>query len=342
MTFLPPTILCIVLLAWAVHLSCPRRRERFFKQETPCRATWRFPDILLSFLLYVALTWTLFPVAQQILNWSFPPGPAITSPALNAVTAVPAANNPALTTTSLIIPNATLTVARLLAEERKLWVMAIGTLLAVLLSSLLIPQLRNGNVGWSLRFCVKDFRLAACAIVLWLPLVFVVQAIVVQIPGMEYEHPLMRLLLDNPSPRLWLILGITAVVVAPIAEEFFFRGLLQGWLEKALYRRASTDPVSPGGPVFTDPTDAGQTDAAEVSPAQPTCYGPFAPILLSSAAFSAAHFNHGGGWIAIFVLALGLGILYHKTHRLLPCILLHMGLNATSLGLAYWVSKSGF
>ncbi|MFP6601298.1 MAG: CPBP family intramembrane glutamic endopeptidase, partial [Pirellulaceae bacterium] len=59
------------------------------------------------------------------------------------------------------------------------------------------------------------------------------------------------------------------------------------------------------------------------------------PILLSSVAFSAAHFNHGGGWVAILVLSLGLGLLYHKTHRLLPCILLHMALNATSLGLAY-------
>ena len=335
-------ILCIVLLAWALHLSNPQRRERFFKQEAPSRATWGLAEILMSFVLYIAVTWCLFTAAQEFLGWSFPPDPTITSPALNAATEVPAADNPALTTTSLVLPNAALTVARLLAEERKLWVMATGTLMAVLLSSLLIPKLRSGDVGWGLRSCEKDFRLAACAIGLCLPLVFLVQAIVVQIPGMEYEHPLMRLLLDNPSPRLWLVLGITAVVVAPIAEEFFFRGLLQGWLEKALYRRDPTGPASRGSPVFTDPIDDGQTDAAEVSAAKIPCYGPFAPILLSSAAFSAAHLNHGGGWIAIFVLAIGLGCLYHKTHRLLPCILLHMALNATSLGLAYWATQSGY
>ncbi len=150
----------------------------------------------------------------------------------------------------------------------------------------------------------------------------------------------MRLLLDNPSPRLWLALAITAIVAAPIAEEFFFRGLLQGWFEKLVCNRYFPDQTD------TDIREAGDnrveeelTAEDEPLPKRP----PFVaclPVLLGSAAFSAAHFNHGVGWVAIFVLAIGLGILYHKTHRLLPCILLHMALNATSLGLAYLASQA--
>jgi membrane protease YdiL (CAAX protease family) len=35
--------------------------------------------------------------------------------------------------------------------------------------------------------------------------------------------------------------------------------------------------------------------------------------------------------IPLFVLALGLGYLYRQTHRILPCIVVHLLLNACSL-----------
>ena len=101
-------------------------------------------------------------------------------------------------------------------------------------------------------------------------------------------------------------------------------------LKRNLAMAARPGPNSPG-----DDLGGTESGAGEPLPSRLPLYLSCLPILLSSLAFSAAHFNHGGGWVAIFVLALGLGVLYHKTHRLLPCILLHMALNATSFGLAY-------
>lgn len=51
-------------------------------------------------------------------------------------------------------------------------------------------------------------------------------------------HPVARLLLD-PTPGRILLCLLAAVVVAPVVEEFLFRGLLQGWLKRQerLWRR---------------------------------------------------------------------------------------------------------
>jgi membrane protease YdiL (CAAX protease family) len=313
-----PIILCLVLLCWAWYLFFPQRRASFLRQEPFVLATWGLADLLISFFIYLGGTLGLLLVAQSIFHWNFLPAQATATPALVSAATSPVAATPSIAASSLIISNAVFTLTNVLAEERKLWIASAGTLLAVLLSGWLVVARTAGRVGWSLLFVARDIRLASLAAVLCLPLVFLVQAIVVQLPGMEYQHPFIRLLLSTPSPRLWLATAFAAIIVAPIAEEFFFRGLLQGWLERLLVTRHLA-------------VAAGESILAAPLPSFLFCL----PILLSSVAFSAVHFNHGGGWVAILVLALGLGLLYHKTHRLLPCILLHMALNATSLGLAY-------
>lgn len=55
------------------------------------------------------------------------------------------------------------------------------------------------------------------------------------------------------------------------------------------------------------------------------------PILGSSTVFAVLHMSHGPDWIPLFFLALGLGYLYRQTHRLLPCITVHLLLNGCSL-----------
>ena len=58
---------------------------------------------------------------------------------------------------------------------------------------------------------------------------------------------------------------------------------------------------------------------------------PLWPIFVSSAIFALLHAGHGPDPIPLFVLAVGLGYLYRQTHRVLPCIVVHMLLNGVSM-----------
>lgn len=55
----------------------------------------------------------------------------------------------------------------------------------------------------------------------------------------DRDHPTIDLLRQDGSALTWLLCVVTVVLIAPVAEEFFFRLLLQGWLEAAesRYRR---------------------------------------------------------------------------------------------------------
>jgi membrane protease YdiL (CAAX protease family) len=61
------------------------------------------------------------------------------------------------------------------------------------------------------------------------------------------------------------------------------------------------------------------------------------PILMSSLLFAAAHSAHGPDPIPLFFLALGLGFVYSRTHRILPCVVVHGLLNSSSLA-ALWLA----
>lgn len=55
------------------------------------------------------------------------------------------------------------------------------------------------------------------------------------------------------------------------------------------------------------------------------------PILISSLLFAGAHFGQGAAPIGLFFLALGLGYVYQRTHRIVPCIVVHVLVNLTAV-----------
>jgi len=59
----------------------------------------------------------------------------------------------------------------------------------------------------------------------------------------------------------------------------------------------------------------------------------YIPILISTTVFALLHYGHGPDWIPLLVLAAGLGYVYQRTHRILPCIVVHFLLNAISYGM---------
>lgn len=112
-----------------------------------------------------------------------------------------------------------------------------------------------------------------------------------------YEHDVVDLLGQGRDPGTLAIVLLSAVVVAPVAEEFFFRRVLQGWLE----RRAAGDA--------------------------------WGPVLLSSLAFAAAHPGQGLAFVPLFPLAIVLGVMARQTGSIVPCILMHALFNSVSIAL---------
>ncbi len=227
-------------------------------------------------------------------------------------------------------------------------------------------QVSAANLGLQRHRWSADIRLGLKAFVMLAVPVFAIQALLVQ--WFPSEHPLIEFVKQHPDALFFAVTGFSAVIVAPIAEEYMFRVLLQGWLEKvATYRgdrshllvggldEATYQPTKPSRAehapdqaneqtASNTPTDVSNPDASPQSefeafapaknqqPSREAIVPPVHwPILISAALFALMHYSHGPDWVALFFLGLGLGYLYQRTHRILPCIIVHMLLNATSL-----------
>ncbi len=167
------------------------------------------------------------------------------------------------------------------------------------------------DFGWRRDTVRQDVWLGLCAFAAIAAPIYGLQAVLSLFPS--DKHPIIEVLMHERSPLLYVLTGLSAVAVAPVAEEFFFRVLLQGWLESA-----STEAAPP------------QLEMAQPE-TQPAAHVPRKiAVLVSSLAFSLAHVGHGYDPIPLFFLGLALGYLYQRTHRLLPCVTVHFCLNASS------------
>lgn len=110
-----------------------------------------------------------------------------------------------------------------------------------------------------------------------------------------YAHPILNFLDTAGGLEAGAVVVVSAVVVAPLAEEFFFRRVVQGWLEKQ--------------------------DAAE----------PGVAVAVSSLLFAAAHAGQGLAYLPLFLLGLVLGTIVERTGSILPAVLLHATFNAVSV-----------
>jgi len=295
---LPVAVVCVI--AWTRVL----KRSALELPNTLQASSWGFIEIGITVGAYVLFTLGLLQACHLLLGWEVAPSEL----------------NP-------------------LNRIRSLYINGAAELAAVLVSTLFIAhgpfRLNATPIGWTLSQAAADFRLAILVGAAVLPVIYLIQFVVTQLPGMQYKHPFITMLLESDSAGLWIAVAVSAVVVAPIAEEYFFRALVQGWFESLLDSALAYNRTP-----LTEPQSADDVyDEAIAAAAEPD-HGllKYVPILLSSTLFAAAHLGHGGGWVAIFVLAIPLGCLYQRTRRLLPGILLHMFLNAISVGLAFFVS----
>ena len=128
-------------------------------------------------------------------------------------------------------------------------VFALGELIAVFVVAVFM-RARTGaelaTMGWHPRFAGRDVGIGIIILLMTLPLLLALSAIVNAASGVTYNHPVIDMMKQFP----WL-LGVVAwqaVIVAPIAEEFFFRTVLIGWFESIHFGRSGTAAISGWNP----------------------------------------------------------------------------------------------
>ena len=195
-------------------------------------------------------------------------------------------------------------------------------------------------------------------IVAWLAAlvpVYGTQVLLVMMFGQPSQHPLIQMVAKDPNETILVAAFLAAVVVAPICEEITFRLLLQGWLEKWEDRRLGWRETPSGVPETQTATPArprrqvGRRRRYQESWSRQRncrrrkcrfmgCIGlphGWVPILISSTLFALAHFGFGPDPIPLFLLALVLGYIYQRTHRIVPCMVAHALFNSLTL-IALW------
>ncbi len=96
-------------------------------------------------------------------------------------------------------------------------------------------------------------------------------------------------------------------------------------------------PATADSPLVTKSDHGREPDAPSAATSAAVLVAPALwPIVLSAALFALAHYEHGPDPVALFLLALGIGYIYQRTHRIVPCIVVHFLVNAVSM-LQLWV-----
>jgi len=158
------------------------------------------------------------------------------------------------------------------------------------------------GLGLSARHWIYDSLRAVVALLAVLPLTWLALVISQWVLGKQ-KHEMLEILEKLPQLGLqWkLLLAFSAIVLAPVTEEIFFRGLCQSVLRKYLKR-------------------------------------PWAAILITAALFAGMHANAELPALpALMILGIVLGYNYERTGRLWAPIMIHALFNTLSI-VAAWQS----
>ena len=173
------------------------------------------------------------------------------------------------------------------------FVFLFGACLAV--AAVTFPLGLRRGLGLSLRHWIYDTGRGLVGYLAVIPLCWALLLAVRSLlpPEQIRTHKLLTVL-PELSAAWRAVVAFSAVVLAPLAEEVFFRGLLQSMLRRYLGR-------------------------------------PWGAILVTSLLFAAVHGEYYDTVPALFVLGVALGYNYERCGRLYPSILIHMIFNGVSV-----------
>ena len=202
------------------------------------------------------------------------------------------------------------------------------------------------SLDWNQFFSDAGIGVLACAAAM-LP-IMVLQFLLTVFLQPESEHPLIEELQQSHTSVMMLVSLLMVVIAAPLFEEFAFRLLLQGWLEKfedelmGLTATMRPQPAPPTESVeLVDEADTEEETKIAI-PSElltplpregllPGLPHGWLPILASGTLFGLAHLGHGVSPVPLMLFGFVLGYLYQRTHRLVPSITAHALFNAYSM-----------
>jgi membrane protease YdiL (CAAX protease family) len=244
-----------------------------------------------------------------------------------------------------------------------------GQLIATLLAGMYLIFRYKSATSFGLRIdrTGRDVGVGVVAFFIILPIVLAVQWVLTLL--VPYEHPTLDMLKADSPWSTFAICWFGAVIVAPITEEFFFRGLVHNWLQRLSRKTMSDDQLLVGGwdedpinvasevdsepeSVLKEPVSIGEivnpyepgkavgsSATLESNSRRPVVVPAHWPIIVSAIVFGGVHLGQGLAPIPLFIFAIGLGYLYRQTSSLVSCITLHFLLNFYSM---FWYTVSVF
>ncbi|MEZ6116940.1 MAG: CPBP family intramembrane glutamic endopeptidase [Pirellulaceae bacterium] len=229
------------------------------------------------------------------------------------------------------------------------------------------------SLGLSLSRIRVDARIALVAFAMLIVPTLLCQLALVQMLPTSPEHPFVKIIKDSQNGILLWGIAFAAIVAAPMSEEFLFRVMLQGWLERILVPPSSAaiiptgevaniqlaetsesstsldeisserfSPPDQGNPFLPPhesavPATSCEAAVTDINAGQTQFRGVvnWLPILISSTLFAMAHLGQGPPPIPLFILAVGLGYLYQKTRRIWPSLIVHALVNSLAVAVGF-------
>jgi membrane protease YdiL (CAAX protease family) len=324
-------------------------------------APWRASTIVLTVLLYLLVNCTVIRTYEAVTGrhlpkveddagklaperkpekMAEPPRPAATKPGQPGEE--PGAERPFPRAEGAV--NAAMDPSLQTQGELMLQSAIINLLLLVLVPAFLFwsSGATFADLGLRIGDWQRQVMLGVQAAMLMTPVVFAVQNLSVKI-WTSQKHPLQRMMLERFTPGAALLAILSAMVLAPLIEELLFRVVLQQWLTR-LFMGNSFAKVGasqlPGDSGEAEETwdsvegfvEPGQRTSIDIRPsAEMAETSTLVPaILVTSFLFASMHYSQWPAPIAIFVLALGLGTVYHRSGSLITVMVMHGTFNGFS------------
>jgi membrane protease YdiL (CAAX protease family) len=153
-------------------------------------------------------------------------------------------------------------------------------------------------------------------------------------------HDLVKVIARGQSATTWVLGAFMAVIAAPIVEEFLFRGVLLG----ALNRRAISEPASDVDPEFAGSSMEIQqaTTGSNIGKVSPVGWSLFLSNVAVSLLFAMLHAQFWPTPFPLFFVSLAFGAMFQRTGSLIAPIVMHATLNGVSTLLLMLSIMAGF